>query len=609
MDYTTRTLYNTYRSLSKTPSCNGLFSAEKIRAAATPAAKAAILDAASARLGYAFPPLSATMFMNFKRTGNRVDYEDVYFGKRRALNDLVLGEVLEGKGRFLDDIINGIFSLCEESAWQLPPHNSYLRDTPQLLLPDADRPVLDLFACETGAQLATIYALLKPQLDDVSEFVTKRILSELEKRIMVPYLAEHFWWMGHDEEPMCNWTIWCIQNILLTAVQIPTTSSRMLQIIEQASASTDFFLKDYGEDGCCNEGAQYYHHAGLCLYLTIDLLNRICDQAFAEMWTTPKIRNIAEYICNVHVEDIYYINYADCSPIAGRCNIREYLFGKAVSSAPLMSFAALDFCRSDAPYQPEEINLSYRLLTLLYEQEVRDYAKAHPTQDTPRNIWYESVGIFIARDDRTCLSMKAGCNDDSHNHNDTGSPILYVDGQPTLIDVGVESYTKKTFSPQRYEIWSMQSGYHNLPTINGTDQLPGPAYAARKVRVNPQITEISMDLADAYPKESGILSYLRTVSFETRPDAPALITLTDHFSFADSEGGEVICNFMTYDKPVFAENILQIGERYRFRIDGVSDCVIEEIPVRDPRLQIAWKHEIYRIRFTVLGDTFSMRGI
>ncbi len=41
--------------------------------------------------------------------------------------------------------------ICEESAWQLPAHNSYIRDTPQLPLPDTTRPIVDLFAAETGA--------------------------------------------------------------------------------------------------------------------------------------------------------------------------------------------------------------------------------------------------------------------------------------------------------------------------------------------------------------------------------------------------------------------------------------------------------------------------
>ena len=63
------------------------------------------------------------------------------------------------------------------------------------------------------------------------------------------------------------------------------------------------------------------------------------------------------------------------------------------------------------------------------------------------------------------LAAQGGHNAESHNHNDVGNFIVYADGQPAIIDVGVETYTAKTFSSQRYEIWTMQSAYHNLPSI------------------------------------------------------------------------------------------------------------------------------------------------
>jgi hypothetical protein len=61
------------------------------------------------------------------------------------------------------------------------------------------------------------------------------------------------------------------------------------------------------------------------------------------------------------------------------------------------------------------------------------------------------------------VAAKGGYNDESHNQNDAGHFIVYSDGQPPIIDVGVETYSTKTFSASRYDIWTMQSGYHNLP--------------------------------------------------------------------------------------------------------------------------------------------------
>src|ERR1039458_9780307 len=76
------------------------------------------------------------------------------------------------------------------------------------------------------------------------------------------------------------------------------------------------------------------------------------------------------------------------------------------------------------------------------------------------------------------FAVLAANNGRSHSHNETGSYIIYQDGQPVAIDVGVEAYTAKTFSPERYTIWTMQSAYHNLPTIGGVMQHDGVKFQA-----------------------------------------------------------------------------------------------------------------------------------
>ena len=121
-----------------------------------------------------------------------------------------------------------------------------------------------------------------------------------------------------------------------------------------------------------------------------------------------------------------------------------------------------------------------------------------------RDIYYPSCGLFIARDDRFVVAAKAGDNGDGHNHNDVGSVTVYKDGRPLLIDVGVETYTAKTFSPERYDIWTMQSAFHNLPTFDGVQQCAGAAFAARDVAVDlgEQVAAIGMDIAGAYPPEA-----------------------------------------------------------------------------------------------------------
>ena len=110
------------------------------------------------------------------------------------------------------------------------------------------------------------------------------------------------------------------------------------------------------------------------------------------------------------------------------------------------------------------------------------------------------------------LAAQAGNNGKSHNHNDVGNFLVYADGMPAIIDVGVETYTAKTFSPQRYEIWTMQSAYHNCPTIDGVMQSPGSQFAATNVshHADDHAAELHLDLAKAYPPEAHLASWNRT---------------------------------------------------------------------------------------------------
>lgn len=541
-------------------------------------------------LHYAYPSITATSFLEFSRTGNRVNYEAMYMDKRRALNALVLAECVENKGRFLDDIVNGIFSICEESGWQLPAHNSYIRNTPNLPLPDYEFPVLDLFACETGAQLAMIYYLLKDSLDKISPIVCKRIEYELHRRIFNPYLNSHFWWMGQGSEIMCNWTIWCTQNILIAAFStmlLPQEDLRKLFL--KACESVDFFLKDYGEDGCCDEGAQYYRHAGLCLFNTLEVLNVITKNHFMECYQDKKIQNIALYILNVHIDDKYYINFADCSPVAGRAGVREFLFGKRLNSKDLMLFAAQDYRKNNDILAKEELNLFYRVQAIFTHNEILHFESKEAIQYP--DIFYQSAGLFIARDRSLTLAVKAGHNADSHNHNDTGSFIVYSNGMPMIIDVGVESYTQKTFSSKRYEIWTMQSAYHNLPTFGHVMQMDGKEHCATNVKtvLAKDYSNISMNIEHCYPKEAKIATYRRDFKLIKEK----YIIIEDAFGSLPKDS---YLSLMTYEKPTIKENLIQVGSLGNISVSGYLKMDIETIPITDQRLKTAWEHDIYRIK-------------
>lgn len=556
--------------------------------------RSAIISDAEAALSRSWPVIRASDYREYSLNGNRSRFESLYFSRRRMLNDLVLAELLEGRGRFIEAIVDGIFLICEESGWQLPAHNAYERGGQRFALPDTEQPVIDLFAAETGALLATVAALMGDRLDEVSPRIVARIEREVRLRILSPYLDRHFWWMGNGTERMNNWTAWITQNVLLSAFALKTEQNLRRKIVEKALSGLDAFIKDYAEDGACEEGVVYYRHAALCMAGAMAILDTVAPSSMTPLWKAPKIRHMGEYIVNMHVAGRRYFNFADSAAVIEPCTVREHLFGKAVGSDVLATFAARDRLSSEHKHLPEEWNLWYRVQELLVTPEIGGEPK--PAGD----LFYPGIGLFVARDHHFALAVKGGNNGESHNHNDVGSLTVYKDGKPFLIDVGVETYTAKTFSSERYDIWTMQSGFHNLPTFGGVNQADGADFAARNVRT--EFTEnqaqISLDIASAYPAEARARSYRRTVTLRRGQEIEVV----------DIHEGELpaVLSLMTCVEPVI-DRALHFEGLGRIDLDGAGEIEVDAIDIYDARLRISWPSRIYRLRIPFAGTRLKLR--
>src|SRR5919202_996630 len=137
----------------------------------------AIVAGAEEHLGMAWPALPATTFLEFRRNGNRSRYEGPHFARRAALLRLVLAECAEAQGRFLDDVVNGVWAICEESFWGVSAHNA--RHSPRFAgsgLPDTSFHEVDLFAAQTAALLAWTHYLVGDALARELPVVPARIV-------------------------------------------------------------------------------------------------------------------------------------------------------------------------------------------------------------------------------------------------------------------------------------------------------------------------------------------------------------------------------------------------------------------------------------------------
>ncbi|MBF8297078.1 MAG: hypothetical protein HW389_3623, partial [Bacteroidetes bacterium] len=182
----------------------------------------------------------ATDFLEYKRNGNRSRYEAISFGRREQLAALVLGECVEGKGRFLDDIMNGVWTICEETYWGVPAHVGLQKSGPGL--PDVAEPTVDLFAAETGMLIAWTYYLVGEELNKISPLITERMRYEVQRRVISVNLdRDDFWWMGFSRT-VNNWNPWICSNWLTAVLVFEEDPARRAASVHKIMRCLDNFL-------------------------------------------------------------------------------------------------------------------------------------------------------------------------------------------------------------------------------------------------------------------------------------------------------------------------------------------------------------------------------
>ncbi|MBR9999360.1 MAG: heparinase II/III family protein [Cyclobacteriaceae bacterium] len=563
--------------------------------------KTAHLEAANEALNYNWPVLPATLYMEFDRIGNRSNFQSVYFERREKLANLVVGEMIEGKSRFLDQIINGIWAICEETSWCIPAHigDQSVGFTP---LPHHEEDVVDLFAAETGTTLAWTWFLLSKQLDRITLVVTDRIRHEINKRILTPVMErDDFWWMGlGDGQPVNNWNPWIISNWITCNLVMEEDEKRKAESLEKAIVCLDNFLNIYPDDGGCDEGPGYWGHAGGSLFDCLELLYH-SSQGEIDIYGHPLVKNIGSYIYKAYISGPYFINFADAS---GKINIYPdivFRYGKRTEDPAMMGFAALAMSRNQ--FGTGSYNMSRKLNALFSYREIAEYPAQEPLI---ADFWLPETEIFGARSsagssEGLYLAGKGGHNAESHNHNDVGNFIVYYDGKPVIIDIGVEEYRRETFSDQRYTIWTMQSQYHTLPTVNGEMQTDGRNFRSKDISFSstPNNVRFSVDISGAYPEEATVDFWKRSINFRRGKQ----IEVTEDYRL-ESVKGDLFLSFMTPCLVNAGTGRIELTERsksdpFSLVIDyDVNQFSVETemIKIEDQRLKPVWGDEVNRIR-------------
>ena len=550
-------------------------------------------------LGFEWRVVPATSYLEFVKSGNRRVMEDVYNMNLTAIRKLAFAELAEGKGRFMPQLINGVWHVCDITSWSISASLNLQKAGAGL--PDINEPVIELGTGITVNVMAWTYHLFKEEFDKQSKLISPRIKQEIDRRVLQPfYTRNDFWWMALDGKKRLvnNWNIWLNYNMLTTILLVEDDPTKRVNGIYKTMRSADKFINYYKEDGGCEEGPAYWSHAGGMLYNYLSLLQTATKGAI-DIFEKPLIRNIGSYYCKAYIDSSWYLNYADAAAkIKGDASL-VYHYGKAVKDSQLQYFGSWLAKQQQWEKMPPVENMYGGFRNLFTVKEIVTGRAAQPFMSY---AWMKETGIAVARDQDGSskgfyFSALAGHNDESHNHNDVGTCVLYYDGKPFLIDIGSETYTRQTFGPERYTIWTMRSTYHNVPFINGAEQKEGAMYKANNVSFTntKSLAKFKLDIAAAYPETAQVKKWDRVYELKRNE----YFTITDRYQLAANKGNSAL-HFMTSAVPVKAKDgILRlISGDVKLQMDfdpKQFELEIEEVPVKDSRLLESWPPLVYRI--------------
>lgn len=398
--------------------------------------------------GTPYPMLLLSDYAAFVRTGSRAQCETPYFARRRKLIAAVLDVCLHGESADLSAVEDGLWCICEETTWAISAHANLTAAHP---FPISGEPILDLFAAQTAMVLSFTLTLLGDWLDSS---LHQRVTAEIQRRAIDPFLHRNTdWWMGFTRKDLCNWTTWIVSNVMFSARCLLDDP---LPVYRRACGMLDAYLRCIPADGGCDEGAAYWNMAAGSLLDCLELM----AEAGLNCWDEPKLRNMLRFPLLMSLGNGYFANFADC-------DARPVVYGERLQRAgELLRDAPLTAMGQNLRGQPTDCIGDVPHFSRLLQRLFHPAGAGQPDGDTQDTL-LPDLQVRIIRRNGWTLCIKGGHNGESHNHNDVGSLMVYVDGHPLLVDAGNMVYTAKTFSDARYTLWNCRSMYHNVPLIGG----------------------------------------------------------------------------------------------------------------------------------------------
>ena len=519
-----------------------------------------IVDGAAKLLTEPIPELPEDLYKEFYVNGNRTNYQNARQVWADRCMTLAMAELIENKGRFLPALEEIVRKFCDYPSWSLPAHDYGAQ------IYDGKMSAADLAATNLAGELGLIRSAMESVLSPglcrtVEENIRRRVLEPLRKNVCGEKNRMMWWVTGTN-----NWNPVCFCGTTAAALSVCRSADERAWYLAAAEhfVSTRFF-SGITDDGYCSEGIGYWNYGFGEFVRLAEIAWRA--SGVVNLYQCPKVLPLAEFAFKMEVEPDRYAAFADCSltarPNKGLLALLSRRLGLGMTElerafAYPRWYAGSPLSASVYFFGPLE---SGGELTPLVTPaaETRDCL----TEPVSR---FPDAGVVICRpaekgDAAIAAVFKGGHNGEMHNHNDVGTFCVLRGGVWLICDPGGETYTRRTFSPQRYEGELLNSFGHPVPRINGKLQATGRQAEAKVVEFSDteEATVCTLDLTSAYP-DAGVEKVTRR--FEFARGGAGRITVTDTVTFAPGAETEAEFPVITFeDRTPVDEKTLLITPR------------------------------------------------
>ena len=564
-----------------------------------------IIEEAEGYLDADIPFLALSLYREFYITGNRNHFSNPYAKRREMLLVLSLAEYVEQKGRFASKLADVIWAMLEETSWITHAHASHNPANPHSTVPpvynETELHGIDLYAGATAALMTMVLMLNRDTLDAMSRVITERIEYEIEKRVIRPFISHVPRWSGEYGSRCNNWCAWIGENMLFVAAFAEKRERVREEMVCRAMKYLDNFTASLPEDGGSDEGPGYWGAAAAAYFGSLELIYDMTGGKI-DVFSHPHVRNMGEYIAKVNINDNKFVNFADCSPEMYPDGYLIMRYGERCGSESLLAFGKMmaTKCAQRPMYRRPNSALRDLIMSMPTDAVTTKAEKA---------VWMPALKVMVARESEDTsrgmfLAIKGGHNQESHNHNDVGSYVIYHDGKPVIIDVGSCTYTRDTFGKNRYTIWCMQSHYHNLPAFDGIGELQGKNHCSTREIYDEAKSRLTLGLEEAYDKAAGVVSYTRIGTLDG-----GTVTVEENITL-DAER-EIDFRLMTHRAPKEIEaGKLLLAEDILLEYDTALEYTLEAFTPDNQDTMKRWgTPELYRMHFKTIAKEYNGKFI